>query len=47
VNKELRDAYAVKFSELESIIINPIDYAKAVRIIGNTQGDISQILERL
>ena len=43
----MRDAYAAKFSELESIILNPIDYAKAVRIIGNTQGDISQILDRL
>jgi RNA processing factor Prp31 len=47
VHKELRDAYAFKFSELESIILNPIDYAKAVRIIGNTQGDISQTLEKM
>ncbi len=41
VHKELRDAYVVKFGELESIILNPIDYAKAVRIVGNTQGDLS------
>ena len=41
VHKELRDAYVVKFGELESIILNPIDYAKAVRIIGNIQGDLS------
>jgi RNA processing factor Prp31 len=41
VHKELRDAYVVKFGELESIILNPIDYAKAVRIIRNTQGDLS------
>ena len=47
VHKELRDAYVVKFGELESIILNPIDYAKAVRIIGNTQGDLSYILEKL
>lgn len=47
VHKELRDAYVVKFGELESIILNPIDYARAVRIIGNTQGDLSSVLERL
>jgi U4/U6 small nuclear ribonucleoprotein PRP31 len=47
VHKELRDAYAVKFGELESIILNPIDYARAVRIIGNTQGDLSLVLEKL
>ena len=47
MHKELRDAYVVKFGELESIILNPIDYAKAVRIIGNSQGDLSQVLEKL
>jgi U4/U6 small nuclear ribonucleoprotein PRP31 len=41
VHKQLRDAYAIKFSELESIILNPIDYAKAVKVIGNASGDIS------
>ena len=39
--------YATKFSELESIILNPIDYAKAVRVIGNTSGDISKVIENL
>ena len=47
VHKQLRDAYAVKFSELESIILNPIDYAKSVRVISNTQGDISHVLDQL
>lgn len=47
MHKELRDAYAVKFGELESIILNPIDYARAVSIIGNTQGDLSLVLEKL
>ncbi len=47
VHKQLRDLYAIKFSELESIILNPIDYARAVMTIGNTSGDISQITEKL
>jgi U4/U6 small nuclear ribonucleoprotein PRP31 len=47
VHKELRDAYAVKFSELESIVLNPIDYARAVKVIGNIQGDISKVSELL
>ena len=41
VHKELRDAYVVKFGELESIILSPNDYARAVRIIGNIQGELS------
>jgi U4/U6 small nuclear ribonucleoprotein PRP31 len=45
VHKQLRDLYAEKFSELESIILNPIDYAKAVKIIGNTVGDISKVAD--
>ena len=47
VHKQLRDAYAVKFSELESIILNPVEYAKSVRAIGNASGDISNILDHL
>jgi len=47
VHKQLRDAYAVKFSELESIILNPVEYAKSVRAIANASGDISNILEHL
>ncbi len=45
VHKQLRDAYAVKFSELESIILNPVDYAKAVKTIGNITGDITKITD--
>jgi U4/U6 small nuclear ribonucleoprotein PRP31 len=45
VHKQLRDLYATKFSELESIILNPVDYAKAVQVIGNLQGDISKIVD--
>ena len=47
VHKQLRDAYVVKFSELESIILNPVEYAKSVRAIGNASGDISNILDHL
>ena len=47
VHKQLRDAYAVKFSELESIILNPVDYANAVKVIGNATGDISHELDKL
>ena len=39
--------YAIKFSELESIILNPVEYAKSVRVIGNTSGDISKVIENL
>ena len=45
VHKELRDLYVEKFSELESIILNPVDYARTVKIISNATGDISRLLE--
>jgi U4/U6 small nuclear ribonucleoprotein PRP31 len=45
VHKELRDLYAEKFPELESIVLNPIDYARSVKVIGNSIGDISRLLE--
>jgi U4/U6 small nuclear ribonucleoprotein PRP31 len=46
VHKDLRDKYAAKFSELESIILNPIDYAKSVKVIGNTN-DVSKVIDQL
>ena len=46
VHKQLRDAYEHRFSELESIIINPIDYAKSVIEIGNVE-DITTVIENL
>ncbi|KAJ2998924.1 U4/U6 small nuclear ribonucleoprotein Prp31 [Globomyces sp. JEL0801] len=33
--KLIKDKYAVRFPELESLILNPIDFAKIVKIIGN------------
>ncbi|KAG5518462.1 hypothetical protein PMAC_002857 [Pneumocystis sp. 'macacae'] len=42
INKFIRDHYALRFPELESLVINPLDYAKTVRIIGN-QMDITQV----
>ena len=35
VHKFIRDHYSVRFPELESLITNPLDYAKTVSIIGN------------
>ncbi|KAG4306308.1 hypothetical protein PORY_000296 [Pneumocystis oryctolagi] len=42
INKFIRDHYALRFPELESLVVNPLDYAKTVRIIGN-QMDITQV----
>ncbi|KAI9015181.1 hypothetical protein BC832DRAFT_194929 [Gaertneriomyces semiglobifer] len=35
VHKYIRDHYAPRFPELESLIPNPIDYARTVKLIGN------------
>ncbi|WPG99583.1 Hypothetical protein R9X50_00240100 [Acrodontium crateriforme] len=35
VHKFIRDHYSVRFPELETLIQNPLEYAKAVAIIGN------------
>jgi len=35
VNKFIKDRYRSKFPELETLIRNPLDYAKTVRLIGN------------
>ncbi|KAI9768337.1 MAG: U4/U6-U5 snRNP complex subunit prp31 [Geoglossum simile] len=35
VHKFIRDHYSTRFPELETLITNPLDYAKAVGIIGN------------
>ena len=35
VHKFVRDHYSVRFPELETLIQNPLDYAKTVAIIGN------------
>ena len=35
VHKFIRDHYSVRFPELETLIQNPLDYARAVAIIGN------------
>ncbi|EMR09530.1 hypothetical protein PNEG_02115 [Pneumocystis murina B123] len=42
INKFIRDNYSQRFPELESLVVNPLDYAKTVRIIGN-QMDITQV----
>ena len=38
--------YATKFAELESIILNPVDYAKAVKVIANID-DITRVVDNL
>lgn len=46
VHKFIRDHYSVCFPELETLIQNPLDYAKAVAIIGNgPMEDIKAISE--
>ncbi|KAL1306835.1 hypothetical protein AAFC00_005491 [Neodothiora populina] len=35
VHKFTRDHYSVRFPELERLVVNPLDYAKTVAIIGN------------
>ncbi|CAL3963832.1 unnamed protein product [Diplocarpon coronariae] len=35
VHKFIRDHYSIRFPELETLVTNPLDYAKVVAIIGN------------
>ncbi|CAG8479826.1 9683_t:CDS:10 [Paraglomus brasilianum] len=42
VHKFIRDHYAKKFPELESLVLNPLDYARAVKAIGNEM-DLTKI----
>eukprot|EP00992_Anisonema_acinus_P002913 TRINITY_DN1170_c0_g1_i1.p2 TRINITY_DN1170_c0_g1~~TRINITY_DN1170_c0_g1_i1.p2 ORF type:complete len:103 (+),score=16.43 TRINITY_DN1170_c0_g1_i1:174-482(+) len=35
VHKFLKDHYAMKFPELESLVLNPIEYARVVKALGN------------
>ncbi|KAL9535043.1 Pre-mRNA-processing factor [Sphaerulina musiva] len=47
VHKFIRDHYSVCFPELETLVQNPLDYAKAVAIIGNgPMEDIKAISEK-
>lgn len=41
-HKYVRDRYAKKFPELESLVLNPLDYARVVKRIGN-QTDMMQV----
>lgn len=43
VHKFIRDHYSVRFPELETMVQNPLDYAKCVAIIGNGPMDSSSI----
>ncbi|KAI8340775.1 hypothetical protein BC941DRAFT_392423 [Chlamydoabsidia padenii] len=48
IHKFIRDHYAIKFPELESLVLNPLDYARTVKKIGNevniTNIDLRSIL---
>lgn len=35
IHKFIRDLFAKKFPELESLVLNPLEYVKTVQIIGN------------
>lgn len=37
VHKTARDGFMARFPELESIILNPVDYCRAVLAIGNEE----------
>lgn len=43
VHKFIRDHYSARFPELETLIQNPIEYAKVVAILGNGPMDASNI----
>ncbi|KAL2258370.1 hypothetical protein VTK26DRAFT_8336 [Humicola hyalothermophila] len=43
VHKFVRDHYSVRFPELETLITNPVEYAKVVAILGNGPFDAESI----
>ncbi|KAL1619985.1 U4/U6-U5 snRNP complex subunit prp31 [Neofusicoccum ribis] len=43
VHKFIRDHYSIRFPELETLVTNPLDYAKTVAIIGNGPMDAESI----
>lgn len=46
VHKFVRDMYARKLYELEDYILNPVHYAKTVKVIGNSN-NIDRIKSQL
>ncbi|TPX37228.1 hypothetical protein SmJEL517_g00854 [Synchytrium microbalum] len=42
ITKFIRDKYAPKFPELETLIVNPLDYVRTVKAIGNEM-DLTQV----
>lgn len=47
VHKFIRDHYSIRFPELETLVTNPLDYAKVVSIIGNgpMDGESMKVLQ--
>lgn len=47
VHKFIRDHYSTRFPELETLVTNPLDYAKSVAIIGNGPMDnVKELAQR-
>ncbi|KAL0261270.1 U4/U6-U5 snRNP complex subunit prp31 [Diplodia seriata] len=46
VHKFIRDHYSLRFPELETLVTNPLDYAKTVAIIGNGPMDAESIKKK-
>ncbi|KAI8928045.1 hypothetical protein BC831DRAFT_450198 [Entophlyctis helioformis] len=42
VHKFIRDHYAPRFPELESLVLNPMDYARTVKMVGNEE-DLTKV----
>ncbi|KAJ3302151.1 U4/U6 small nuclear ribonucleoprotein Prp31 [Kappamyces sp. JEL0829] len=42
VNKKIKDLFEPRFAELEKLVLNPFEYAKAVKMIGN-ETDLTKI----
>ncbi|XP_062507567.1 U4/U6 small nuclear ribonucleoprotein Prp31-like [Corticium candelabrum] len=38
IHKFIRDHYSVRFPELDSLVLNPIDYMQTVKLVGNDLG---------
>lgn len=48
IHKYVRDLYAKRFSELESLVVNPLEYITTVKELGNdiTKAKHSQVLQQ-
>ena len=49
IHKYIRDLYSKRFSELESLVVNPLEYITTVRELGNdiTRAKHSTVLQQI